>query len=196
MTGRSFARNGGCAHRRGSGPGVQLAIPARAVPPLQGTHPGALPVGGAAGRRWRWAAVGGSARPTRWAMGCSAWVAGLLWRSSSMLLQHRADRAETQHLTGSTPRWRLAVLNLLLSLPGGARALSACGVHQRAMLLSAWRSPGAFGGRDIKVNGRCRAVLGWQHTLLAMFLAFWAAGFTACICWPPVRPTKKTPSVL
>ena len=54
----------------------------------------------------------------------------------------------------------------------------------------------AFGGGDIKLMAA--AGLFWAGSIPCWrcFLAFWAAGFTAFICWPPARPTKKTTSHL
>ena len=66
------------------------------------------------------------------------------------------------------------------------------GVHQRADAAALPGDPRRVRRRGHQVNGRCRAVFGLAaYPVGDVFLAFWAAGFTAFICWPPARPTKR-----
>lgn len=47
------------------------------------------------------------------------------------------------------------------------------------MLLLAMLIPGSFGGGDIKLIAVCGFMLGWQYTLLAMFIALMMSGVIA-----------------
>ena len=77
-------------------------------------------------------------------------------------------------------------LNLLLALCGLAGALLRPGMWASAlagavcvsvpMLLLCLVIPGAFGGGDIKLMAAAGLLLGWQHTLLAAFLAVLGGG--------------------
>ena len=179
----------GRAHRRGSGSGVQLAIPARAVPPLQGAHPGALPVGGAAGRR------AGAGLPLAVRHGLHAGrgavrhaVAGASGPGAlRRAAQHRADRCRDPAYPQPAQRRG--------GRAGGAQpAALPCpvgwgahrhGVHQRADAAALPGDPRRVRRRGHQVNGRCRAVFG-----LAAYPVgdvFWHFGRR-----PPARPTKKT----
>ena len=84
------------------------------------------------------------------------------------------------------------VLGTLLSPAGWLPHLIGAFCVSVPMLLLCLVIDGAFGGGDIKLMAAAGLFLGWQNTLLAMFLGILGGGLYGIWLLPPKGPTKGT----
>ena len=128
---------------------------------------------------------GAATLPTAGLFGMS-WAALLALALCGILLSVARIDAETQTIPNglNLAAAGVGVLSVFLALAAdtgpvasvlGGRALGAVCVSG-PMLLLCLLIPGAFGGGDIKLMAAVGLFLGWQHTLLAAFLAILAGG--------------------
>lgn len=107
-----------------------------------------------------------------------SWAALLALAVCGVLLSVALIDAETQIIPDrlNAALAVLGVLSVLLSPAGWLGHLIGALCISVPMFLLCLAIPGAFGGGDIKLMAAAGLFLGWQHTLLAMFLGILGGG--------------------
>ena len=144
---------------------------------------------------WRWAAPGaGTALSLTQGLFGMSWAALTALSVCGILLSIALIDAETQLIPD---RLNLAlavcgVVGTLLSPAGWLPHLIGAFCVSVPMLLLCLAIDGAFGGGDIKLMAAAGLFLGWQNTLLAMFLGILGGGLYGIWLLAAKRADKRT----